>query len=176
LIVISQNFVRPLLAIGDSERAAALAEQCLDLARRAGSPLLKVGAHTSLAAVAVHRGDGARAQELVLEAVRLGRRSGIALSIWYWDCVYALAIASVLQGEHERAARLAGATAAEDERRGYVHTSPESALWSRSLAPARAALGEEQWAAAFAAGQALSPEEAIAEALGDVDEGERSSS
>jgi predicted ATPase/class 3 adenylate cyclase len=169
MIVISQNFVLPLLAAGNIERAATLAEESLNLARRSGSPVLEVVAHTSLAAVAVHRGDGARAQELVLEAVRLGRRSGIALSIWYWDCVYALAIASVLQGEHEHAARLAGATAAEDERRGYVHTPPESALWSQSLAPARAALGEEQWAAAFAAGQALSPEEAIAEALGDID-------
>jgi hypothetical protein len=44
--------------------------------------------------------------------------------------------------------------------------------WGRTNADgtaalARAALGEEAWAAAFAAGQALSLEEAIAEALGD---------
>jgi hypothetical protein len=36
------------------------------------------------------------------------------------------------------------------------------------VAAARAALGEEAWAAAFAAGQALTLEEAIAEALGEA--------
>ena len=53
---------------------------------------------------------------------------------------------------------------------------PLSALWSWSLAHARHALGEEWWAVAFAAGQALSPEGAIAEVLGDVYEVEQSSS
>jgi hypothetical protein len=38
----------------------------------------------------------------------------------------------------------------------------------REVAPARAALGEEAWAAAFAAGQAHSLEEAVAEALGET--------
>jgi hypothetical protein len=105
----------------------------------------------------------------VLEAVQLARRRGIMSSISGWDCVYALTLAAAEQGEHERVARLAGAKAAEDERRGYVLYPPESALWSQTLASAQAALGQERWAAAFAAGQALSPEEAIAEALGNVD-------
>jgi hypothetical protein len=38
----------------------------------------------------------------------------------------------------------------------------------QKVATARATLGEEPWAAAFAAGQALSREQAIAEALGEL--------
>jgi hypothetical protein len=101
----------------------------------------------------------------VLEAVRLGQQRGIGTATWGWDYVYVLALVSTQQGDHERAARLAGAFAAEGERRGTVHAPPLSALWSESLTPARAALGEDAWAATFAAGQALTLEEAIAEAL-----------
>jgi hypothetical protein len=59
LIVISENCVLPLLVAADSDRAATLAEEILELARHIRSRLLEVDAHTSLAAVAGHRGDGA---------------------------------------------------------------------------------------------------------------------
>jgi hypothetical protein len=42
----------------------------------------------------------------------------------------------------------------------------------RAAAPARAALNEDGWVTAFAAGRALSLEEAIAEALGDDESAE----
>jgi hypothetical protein len=42
----------------------------------------------------------------------------------------------------------------------------------RETAVARAALGEASWAAAFAAGRALTVEEAITEALGDDESAE----
>jgi hypothetical protein len=167
LITVIENFILPLVAAGNIDRAATLAEESLDLARRSGSPYHEMGAHANLAVVAAHRGDGVQARAQVLQAVWFERRQGIASSMWNWECVYVLAIAAALQGEHERAARLAGAKVAEDERRGYVDDAPQSALWSRAIAPAQAALGEERWAAAFAAGQALSPEEAIAEALSE---------
>jgi hypothetical protein len=69
----------------------------------------------------------------------------------------------------EQAARLLGAVVALRNNLG----SPPRArgLWSPDTdavaAAARAALGEERWAAAFAAGKALSLEEAVAEALDD---------
>jgi tetratricopeptide (TPR) repeat protein len=169
ILTVMENFILPLVAAGNIDRAATLADESLDLARRSGSPYHEMGAHANLAVVAVHRGDWVRARAQVLQALWFERRRGIASSMWNWECVYVLAIASALQGEHERAARLAGAKVAEDERRGYVDDPPQRALWSRAIAPAQSALGEEQWAAAFAAGQALSPEEAIAEALGVVD-------
>jgi hypothetical protein len=69
------------------------------------------------------------------------------------------------------AARLLGAAATLRETIGV----PQPVYWRRdteeAVAPARAALEEEQWAVAFAAGQVLSLEEAIAEALGDSGQG-----
>jgi hypothetical protein len=64
-----------------------------------------------------------------------------------------------------RAARLCGAAAVVRETLGAPIPSPERTELEEAVAPARAALGEEQWAAAFAAGRALTLEEAVAEAL-----------
>jgi hypothetical protein len=50
---------------------------------------------------------------------------------------------------------------------GVPLPSPDRAEVEQAVAPARASLGEERWAIAFAAGQALSLEQAIAEALGE---------
>jgi hypothetical protein len=70
-------------------------------------------------------------------------------------------------GHAARAARLLGAVAAWHESRGYE----DGPLWRRvtaaMIAPARAALGEEAWAATWAVGQAMTLEEAIAEALSE---------
>jgi hypothetical protein len=71
----------------------------------------------------------------------------------------------------ERAARLLGAAAALSEAIGAPQVLRGQEETERTVAPARAALGEEAWAAAFAAGQALSLEEAIAEALKETDGG-----
>jgi hypothetical protein len=65
----------------------------------------------------------------------------------------------------ERAARLLGAAAALRERVGAPLRPRRRAHVERAAAPARAVLGEERWAAAFAAGRAMTQQEAIAEAL-----------
>jgi hypothetical protein len=62
-----------------------------------------------------------------------------------------------------------GAATALRETLGTPQASWERENVEQTVAPARAALGEEEWAAAFAAGRALSLEQAIAEALGQVD-------
>jgi predicted ATPase/class 3 adenylate cyclase len=172
LVVSMQNFVLPLLAAGASERAAVLAAESLDLARQQGSPLDESFGYTGLAQVATVRGDAAQALAYTREAARLERRQGITTSISNsaWDWLWALTPAWAQQGEYERAARLAGAFARETERRSYVLDPPRQALWNRGLAPARTALGEEAWAAAFAAGRTLPLEQAIAEALEESDQ------
>jgi predicted ATPase/class 3 adenylate cyclase len=78
-----------------------------------------------------------------------------------------LAMAGTLAvaGRGEQAARLQGAAEALLETLGFPLGPFEQTDIEVAVAPARAALGEEQWAAAFAAGRALTLEEAVAEAL-----------
>ncbi|MBF6592054.1 MAG: hypothetical protein IVW57_16215 [Ktedonobacterales bacterium] len=70
-----------------------------------------------------------------------------------------------MAGRGARAARLLGTAAVLREELGTPQPAGERADVDRAVAAARAALGEEAWAAAFAAGQALTRERAIAEAL-----------
>ncbi len=108
-------------------------------------------------------GEVARAEALLREALAL-----------LWDLGDLRACAGGLEelastaggtGQGERAARLLGTATALRE----VLDAPPPASWQaeveQAVAEARAALGEEAWAAAFAAGRALSLEQAIAEVL-----------
>jgi DNA-binding NarL/FixJ family response regulator len=79
-----------------------------------------------------------------------------------------LANIALAGGRAERAARLLGAKAALDEvTDGHIHPR-ERADQARMVAAARAALGEEKFAAVWAAGRLLSLEQATAEALAGV--------
>jgi hypothetical protein len=69
-------------------------------------------------------------------------------------------------GQGARAARLLGAAAAQREALGAPQPANERADVEQAVAGARDALGEEGWAAAFAAGRTLTLKDAIAEALG----------
>jgi hypothetical protein len=78
-----------------------------------------------------------------------------------------LALTIAATGEGARAAYLLGAAAALRETVGAPPHPRGQAGMERTTASAQAALGEEAWAAAFAAGRALTLEEAVAEALGE---------
>jgi hypothetical protein len=73
------------------------------------------------------------------------------------------AVASA-QGQPARAARLWGAAAARRGALGTPLPPVEHAHYERTVAAARTALGEGAFAAAWAAGQTLPLEQAIAEA------------
>src|SRR4029079_4150792 len=68
-------------------------------------------------------------------------------------------------GRPERAARLWGTAETLREASGLIMDAFERDTHERALASARAALGEEAFAAAWAAGQALTLEQAIVYAL-----------
>jgi non-specific serine/threonine protein kinase len=79
-----------------------------------------------------------------------------------------LAWAAAQMSQSRRAARLLGAATALLEGVEETYRRPRALEEVEAgVAPARAALGEAGWAAAFAEGQALSMEEAVAEALGE---------
>jgi non-specific serine/threonine protein kinase len=81
-----------------------------------------------------------------------------------------LAWAAAQMSQSRRAARLLGAAAVLLKAVEATGRRPRALEELESgVAPARAALGEAEWAAAFAEGQALSLKEAITEALGEAD-------
>jgi predicted ATPase/class 3 adenylate cyclase len=150
---------------GDLPAAQAQVDESIVAVRALGD---RIGLSVHLAnagSIARKRGDFGRAWALQREALavqwEMDTRRFIA------ETLLMLAATAAASGMGEQAARLYGATAALQQRLGY----PARALWrvdtEEAVAPARATLGEERWAAAFAAGRALSLEEAITEALGE---------
>jgi hypothetical protein len=118
---------------------------------------------TNLAAAVQAQGDYARADTLYRESLALHQSVKQMLGIVF--CLAGLAGVAGWQARLERAARLAGAAEAHRHRMG-IHPDPVvQAIYDSSIATACAHLDEATFAAAFAAGQAMSPEQAIAEAL-----------
>jgi len=149
-------------------RATALSEEALTLSRRAGELQAEVNTLCILGQLARQGGDLATAFALQRQGLALARERAdprcVADTLEYLVNVVGAA------GHGEQAARLLGAATALREAIGAPGPSVERAMTEQAVAGARGALGEEAWAAAFAAGQAMTLEEAIAEALGE-DEG-----
>lgn len=150
---------------GDLERAKACGEESLAFARRTGADHPAAAALAVLAIVALLRGDLAGAESLGREQLLVWRRLGATSHLA--ESLEGLALTAADGARAERVARLLGAATRLRERVGTLQSPRWRAVIERAAASARAALGEERWAAAFAAGQALSQEAAIAEALGE---------
>ena len=153
------------LAAGDWEQAARYSEEALAICRPGHEHTTRAQCLIVQALIAWQRRQLSRAAALAEEALVRHRAGGDERH--YGDGLEVCAIIRASQGQGERAAHLLGAAAAQRERIGMRRPMvvPTADDVEAGCAPARAALGEEAWAAAFAAGQALSLEEAIAEAL-----------
>jgi predicted ATPase len=159
---------------GDLERATACCEEGLAFARQMGSDFVAGAALPSLAEVARWRGDLASAELLGHEHVLVGRRLGAPDYLARGLESLALTAAAATAGKGaraERAAHLLGAAAALRETVGAPLGPLFRVEMERAAALARAALGKEAWARAFAAGRAMTLEEAIAEALDESGRG-----
>lgn len=109
------------------------------------------------------RGEAARAEAHYQQALRILR----ALSA-SWElaaCLEGFAVASVSSGQPARAARLSAAAAALRDRLGMPPPPSDLAMVEQTVARARAALTKREFAAAWARGQAMPLEAAIADAL-----------
>jgi non-specific serine/threonine protein kinase len=80
-------------------------------------------------------------------------------------CLAGLGSVAALDEEPQRAARLWGAVEARREITGKRAAPTARAIYERAMAVARAQLDEDAFAAAWAAGRAMSLEQAIAYAL-----------
>ena len=112
------------------------------------------------------QGDYAAAIPLYRECTRLSRALRDTTALYFE--LAALAGALAMTGRDKRAAQLFGAAEALHERTGAVMTNPASRdLYARHLAALRARLDAATLAREWAAGRAMSLDEAIATALED---------
>jgi tetratricopeptide (TPR) repeat protein len=155
-----------LWSAGEHERASALLDESLTLYRQIGAPrgtarLLGYQGWTALA-----RRDYDRAEAFSRESLALYWEVGDTWAIGLHLALLAAAIFG--RGRAEQAARLFGAAALVRERLGTPLSPSMQLAHERTVAAMRRMLGEQAFAAAWAAGQALSLDEALDEALSDA--------
>jgi tetratricopeptide (TPR) repeat protein len=153
--------------LGDYARAAVLQEQQLALARERGSTTGSAWALYNLGNVALEQGAPGRAAVLFADSLALfrdmGGLRGIALSLD--GLARVVTVPSTGPEALHRATRLLGAAAALREAIGAPLVPYEQAGYERAVAALRGALGDAAFQTAWAAGHALTPEQAIADAL-----------
>ena len=148
---------------GEPERSEVLFAEALAMGRALGLDWQVAAALEALGTCARERGDQRRAAALFAESLALIRDGTVPFVMV--NCIKSLGAVAAVVGEAEQAARLLGAAAAWRERFGFGWTASEPARFERAIAPARARLPESTFATAWAAGQALPLDRALAEAL-----------
>jgi predicted ATPase/DNA-binding SARP family transcriptional activator len=148
---------------GDDAKAEAYYLESLALFRLQGANVDAPRLIHNLGYVALHQGDVVRARTLFTESLETFRnqhsRRGVA------ECLAGLAAVALAQEDGARAARLWGAAEALRETAGVAMWAADQIEYERQLTMLRAGLDEPVLAAAWAAGRALPPEQAIAEEL-----------
>jgi predicted ATPase/transcriptional regulator with XRE-family HTH domain len=150
---------------GQHERATALYEESLALVRALedqNSIAMTLG---NLGLVAFVQGDYERALTLQQEALALGRK--VTNKPWLARGIEHFALIAAATNAPERAARLFGAAAVLREQFNATLPPNDREFNARYIAEATALLGPEGFSAAWAEGQMMSSDEAIAYALGE---------
>ncbi|NTU83673.1 MAG: tetratricopeptide repeat protein, partial [Chloroflexales bacterium] len=148
---------------GDYERARGHYEESAALLRAAGDKGDLARLIYSLGYVALHAGLYAGTEAQFSESLamfrKLGNQRGIA------ECVAGFAGLRAAQGHPQQGAMLLGAAQAMMSAAGAAWWPADRVEYEQNLAHMRAALPVDAFAAAWAKGQALPMEQAIAEAL-----------
>ncbi len=151
---------RVLSAEGEVSRARACTEELLTLSRAVGFRVGIAGALSFLGRLALTEGNMATAGELFQESVALLREVNDS-----WPIVtnlQGIGVTVAAQGRLVEAARLWSAAEALCATLGLPLPPGERAFVSRALPAVRAQLGEEAFTTAWAEGQAMTPEQALA--------------
>ena len=154
------------LNAGEQAEAIRMFEEGLAVARRLGDRTHCYIAIYNLAQVALAGEDYDRAAALLEEGVTISQLIGDRANLAY--CLEGLAAVAAARGDNERSARLVGAAEALHEAVGvpvYLYYRRYRALYERTLAAVRSALGAEAFEAARAEGRAMSFEQAVGSAL-----------
>jgi predicted ATPase/class 3 adenylate cyclase len=148
---------------GDYNAARTYGEQNLARARALRTPRSIASATLRLAAIALHQGDVTATRTHLSTALQLFRDLGNR-----WEMPWALDVSAGLaavENRPQRALRLAGAAAGTRATLGMSARPQERRDLDQWLMPARAALTGPEQAAAWAEGEALTLDEALADAL-----------
>lgn len=151
-----------LMGLGDPEEAAGLAARAVDWQRALGNGWGLSQALDVLGEVRLRQGDAADAAALQLEAAEVALADDDQWHLARALAGYAVAVAAL--GRAGEAVRVAGALDASNAVTGERIRQRRQAMWDAALAGAEAALGPEAFAAARAAGRAVSLEAVVAEA------------
>lgn len=148
---------------GQFERARSLLEEGLRLVRDAGDRRGESMGLSALAGLALLDGDTPTSLELVRRSLSLGQEMGERLAIARGICLAGLL--ALEQEECERGARLLGAASTmHRDIRGALEVD-ERAHLDAAVTRAGASIGEGAWDAAWSAGQRMSVDQAIQQAL-----------
>jgi tetratricopeptide (TPR) repeat protein len=150
---------------GDLARAATCFEEGYGLVQQMGDLWGQAIWQSNLGELALLTSDLAQAETMGREALK--RFLALVASVDIAINLELLAMAAAASEQSKLVATLLGAAATAHALVGAPLTETAREDIDREITAARAALGEERCAAAFAAGRALSREEAIAEALGE---------
>jgi tetratricopeptide (TPR) repeat protein len=149
---------------GDPLRAEALCQEGLSLRRAVGDTRGVAGCLWILGWLLQERGEYEQAIALYAESISLYLSVGATWAVRYM--LNGLAGVARARGQEVRAVRIFGAAEAlHVALGGRFHYPDRLAAKERDVAALRAALGDEAFAAAWAAGQALPLDQAITEAL-----------
>lgn len=146
---------------GDLPRADALLAEALAMQREAGNADGTAAVLCSTGHAALARDDTARADALLGESLAIFRAIDNALGLA--RCLEGFAGIAAVAGDPRRAARLFGAAQALLDARGVRVPAAERLNYDRDLARARDALGADAFAAAYATGRGLPPDQVAAE-------------
>jgi non-specific serine/threonine protein kinase len=168
-IVVLHNLGVYLWERGEHGQARACLEECVALRERLRDPWGGAISLLVLGGLALERGDADGAARLLRQSLArhriLGNTGRVTL------CLRGLGCAAALQHQLARAARLFGAVAGFRELWAEERAATRAG-YERALAAVRAALDEATWSAAWAAGQAMTLDEAAAYASEDDDSSE----
>jgi DNA-binding NarL/FixJ family response regulator len=151
------------LRLGDRGAARALASDALALATQGGERGGQARALRLLAEIATERGDFAQAATLLTDS--LAAWADLRDRLLLANCLDTCAALAAARTHAARALRLASAAASLREAVGAPLRGAEHAALERWLSAARQSLGPEAADLAEAEGYALSPEQAIDEAV-----------
>jgi tetratricopeptide (TPR) repeat protein len=149
---------------GDYTRARPLLEESLALRRRHGNTFGAAVVLADLADLLRAQGDEEQAVALYRESLTLYGAPGFTRVRTVAQCLEGIAHIAAARGQPDRAARLAGAAAALRHLNGTPLEPDQRADYEWTVQAARAALGDAAFASAWAQGQELLPQQAVAEA------------
>jgi predicted ATPase len=160
---------------GDYGRATALLEESLALGRETGDGFGTSGSFLLSGRLALLQGQLKDAKTLLSQSLTLYHELGILLGItWCLDIMAELALAGAKamtsldrQKDVGRAVRLFAAAASLRQPSGMVVAEVDRPAYEHQLEELRVELGEAGYESAWAEGQAMSMDQAVAYALGE---------